>query len=70
MMSIEFIALTFDIIGKIMIAYTALKVHHRFRKEHRVDDMVFTAMKKEQTIGILGIVFIILGYLIHVYLIV
>jgi len=64
----ETIALTLDIIGKIMIAYTALAVHSRFRKEHKIDDVVFRVMKREQTIGILGIVFMISGYVLHIYL--
>lgn len=53
---------TIDVIGKIMIAYTAIAVHTRFWKEHRVDERVFQAMKKERWIGILGVIFIIAGY--------
>jgi hypothetical protein len=34
----EFFGFTMDVIGKIMIAYTAIMVHHRFRKEHKIDE--------------------------------
>lgn len=63
----EFLAFTFDAIGKIMIAYTAVMVHHRFWKEHKIDVHVFQAMRREQKIAILGIFFIALGYLLHIY---
>ena len=53
---------TIDVIGKIMIAYTAITVHRRFFKEHRVDERVFRAMKREQWVGIVGVIFIIAGY--------
>lgn len=37
-----------------MVAYTALAVHMRARKEHKIDDTVFRAMKRESAIGIAG----------------
>ena len=54
-----------DTIGKIMIAYTAIQVHYRVWKEHRIDEKVFTEMKKERIVGIIGIIFIILGFLLQ-----
>ncbi|MCP6720300.1 MAG: hypothetical protein KJI72_03230 [Patescibacteria group bacterium] len=65
---IEFIATTSDFIGKLLIAYTALRVHHRFLSEHKVDRLVFRAMKREQRLGILGIIFIVAGYLLKIAL--
>ncbi len=53
---------TLDVVGKIMIAYTALAVHYRVRREHRIDKRVFRTMRKEHWVGILGIILIILGY--------
>ena len=63
---IEYIATTLDFIGKLLIAYTALRVHHRFLSEHKVDRLVFRAMKREQRFGVLGIVFIVAGYILEV----
>ena len=61
----EKLALTLDIIGKIMVAYTALAVHHRVWKEHKIDETVFKAMRRESRIGILGVILLIAGYIIH-----
>ncbi|MCH7883007.1 hypothetical protein IIA95_01160 [Patescibacteria group bacterium] len=58
----EFFGFTLGMIGKVMVAYTAIRVHYRFRKEHRIDERVFVTMRREQTIGIAGIVLIVIGY--------
>jgi len=65
-MILSFIGFTLDVIGKVMIAYMAIVVHHRFRKEHKIDKYVFRAMKKEQIVGAVGIGLIILGYLLQI----
>jgi hypothetical protein len=64
--SLPFIGFTLDIIGKVMVAYTALKVHHRVRKEHKIDDFVFKEMHKEGILGVLGIILMIMGYFLQV----
>lgn len=61
----EISALTLDILGKVMVAYTALAVHGRVRKEQKIDALVFRAMKWEKIIGIAGIVLMIFGYFLH-----
>lgn len=48
-----------------MVAYTAVRVHYRFWKEHKIDAKVFYEMKRERVIGLWGIALIILGYLIN-----
>jgi len=60
----EILGETLDIIGKVMISFTAIMVHLRVRKEHRIDEKVFRDMKKEQIVGVLGIVFMIGAYII------
>jgi hypothetical protein len=62
-----FIGRTFDVVGKVLVAYTALMVHHRFRKEHKVDNSVFAEMKKEHFLGLFGIALIVLGYILEVF---
>jgi hypothetical protein len=57
---------TFSLVGTIMIAFTAITVHIRFRKEHRVNDKVFDEMRKEQFIGVFGIILIVIGYLLKI----
>ena len=65
-MNIEFIGFTLDVLGKILVAFTALMVHHRFRKEHKVDERIFKAMRREQVLGIIGIGAIILGFILQI----
>lgn len=49
-----------------MVAFMAIRVHHRFLKEHKIDVRVFKSMRREQIIGILGISLIIIGYIFQV----
>lgn len=61
----ELIGFTLDVVGKIMVAFTAIMVHHRFRKEHKVDEKVFRSMRREQVIAIVGILLIITGFFLQ-----
>ncbi len=60
------IGATFDVIGKILIGIAVLLVHKHILREHKIDKDVLKQMKKEQIIGLLGIIFILIGYFIHV----
>ena len=62
----ELLGHTLDVIGKVMISYTAIAVHNRVRRQHKVDEVVFRQMRREQFVGILGIILIILGYLLEI----
>lgn len=57
--------LTLHTIGAVLIAYTALGVHFRFWREHKLDEQVFSEMKKERFLGFMGIALIIVGYLMQ-----
>jgi len=63
---ISIIGLTLHTSGTVLIAYTALRVHDRVRKDHKIDAIVFQEMHKEKYIGISGIVLILIGYFIQV----
>lgn len=65
-MNLNLVASTLDIIGKVMVAYTALSVHRRVWQEHQIDRAVFAAMKREQVIGVIGIVLMITAYLLDI----
>jgi len=64
-MHLSFIGYTLDVIGKIMVAFTAVMVHHRFLMEHKVDKKVLKEMRREQLIGIFGIVLMVVGYFLQ-----
>jgi rRNA processing protein Gar1 len=61
----EIVGFTLDVLGKIMVAFTAIMVHHRFRKEHKVDEKVFRSMRREQAIAVVGILLIIAGFILQ-----
>ena len=60
-MHIGIIGFILDTAGKLLVAYTGIMVHHRFRHEHRVDEVVFSSMRKEQYLGIVGMGLIVVG---------
>jgi len=60
-----FIGFTLSAIGGLFVGYAAILVHHRFRKEHQVDDKVFAIMKRESFLGVLGLILIVVGYLLE-----
>ena len=61
----ELLGFTLDVLGKTMVAFTAIMVHHRFRKEHKVDERVFRSMRREQVIAVAGIILIIAGFFLQ-----
>ncbi len=62
----ELLGHTLEFIGVILIAYMAIRVHSRVREEHKVDSKVVSEMKRERLFGMIGILFIILGYLLQI----
>ena len=62
---VEFIGDLIEISGKLLVAWTAIMVHHRFRHEHRIDEAVFRAMNRESRLGMIGIILIIVGFIIR-----
>ena len=65
MLTLSFIGFTLDLIGKVLVAYTALRVHHRVWQEHKIDKVVFRAMRRERSLGMMGIGLILLGYFLQ-----
>lgn len=56
------IGFTVDTFGKVLVAYTAMQVHYRFWREHKVDEQVFREMRHERRIAIFGISLMVLGF--------
>jgi len=65
-MNYLFLGETLDLIGSLLIAYTVIMVHYRFRKEHKVDLKVFREMRREQIISITGVAFLLIGYFVKI----
>jgi hypothetical protein len=61
---IGFIGRLVGTMGAILVARTALRVHHRVWQEHRIDKNVFKEMHREQRYGLLGISAMVLGLIV------
>ena len=64
-MSLEFIGFSLSFVGKLLIAYTAIMVHYRVHREHKITESVFKAMRKEYFFGIIGVVLLIVGFILE-----
>ncbi|MFV1917516.1 MAG: hypothetical protein ACC618_03510 [Patescibacteria group bacterium] len=62
----DFIGFTLEVLGTVMIAYMALSVHYRVRKEHKIGERVIKHMRREQAVGVVGVVLIVAGYILQV----
>lgn len=63
----EKLGMVIDLCGSIMIAYAALRVHHRVLNEHKIDKHVYATMVKEQRVGILGVGFLLMGFVLQFF---
>jgi len=61
-MWLEFIGDIFDVLGKIMIAMTALAVHDTVMKKHALDDEVDKTIRKEHIYAFAGIALLVTGF--------
>ncbi|MAF80145.1 hypothetical protein CL629_03650 [bacterium] len=55
-----------EVVGTLLIGFAALRVHHRVLNEHKIGKRVFRAMKREQRLGILGMVLIVAGFILEI----
>jgi hypothetical protein len=68
MFTLKIIALSLEFSGTLMIAFTALRVHHRVLREHKIDKDVFRVMRREQYIGIIGAAMVTTGFLLNIFI--
>lgn len=62
----ELLSNSLETAGTLMIAWAALRVHHRVLNEHKITSKVFKIMRFEQRLGILGMLLVAAGYLLHI----
>ena len=65
-MNFEILAHIFETLGSLMVGFAALRVHHRVLNEHKIDGYVFKVMKAEQIVGVVGMMFILLSFIIKI----
>ncbi len=59
------VGLTLDVLGKILLGVTVLTVHRHVIREHKIDADVLFSMKREQILGLFGILLIVAGYILQ-----
>jgi hypothetical protein len=64
---LEFWAITFDFVGKFLIAVAALMTHRRIAIEKHIDKIVLKDLKYEVAVGIVAIVVLVIGYILHLF---
>jgi hypothetical protein len=64
-MSFELVGFIIHVLGELMVGFTAVMVHHRFWKEHKIDENVFREMKREQYIGLAGLLLVLIGFFLQ-----
>ena len=67
-MNLEFWAMTFDFIGKFLLASLVLIVHGKIRKEKKIDTPVLKDIKIELILGVVSLVFLVMGYTLNLYI--
>lgn len=58
--------ITLGTIGKLILGIAVLRVHIRILQEHSIDGVVLRAIKREHLVTIVGLLFIIVGYVLEV----
>jgi len=67
-LSLRFLALTFDVAGKLALAIMALMVHNRIVMEKRIDKKIIMEMKREKRIAYLAVILILIAYVIEIFI--
>lgn len=65
-MDLLLIGMTLSMMGKVILGICVLSVHAKILKEHKIDGDVLSRMNHERYFAILGISFIIIGYLAEI----
>ena len=58
--------ITLGTVGKLVLGYAVLRVHVYILREHRIDNVVLKAIKREQFVTLLGLSLIVIGYLLEI----
>lgn len=57
--------ITLQTIGTLLVGFVALRVHHWVIVRQMVDQQVLRTMKREQRLGVLGLLLIAIGYILQ-----
>ena len=60
------LGITLGTIGKLVLGVAVLRVHVYIIREHKIDDVVLKALRREQTVTLIGLALIVVGYVLEV----
>lgn len=58
--------ITIGTIGKLVLGIAVLRVHVYILREHKIDNVVLKALKREQYVTVFGLLCIVLGFLMEI----
>lgn len=59
--------ITLGTVGKLILGMAVLRVHAYILREHKIDDVVLSALRHERYVTLIGILLIIIGYIFEIY---
>lgn len=59
--------LTIGTIGKLVLGIAILRVHAYILREHKIDNVVLAALRRERYFTALGLLLVVIGYLLEVF---
>lgn len=59
--------ITLGTIGKLVLGIAVLRVHVYILREHKIDNVVLKALKREQLVTVIGLLMIVLGYALEIF---
>ena len=66
MSALSFIGMSFQTIGSLMLTFVLMSLHKKFKEERAIDETVIDEMDREQTMTVLALIFISLGWVIQI----
>ncbi len=58
--------LTIGTVGKLVLGIAVLRVHVYILREHKIDNVVLRALKREQYVTIFGLALIVIGFFLEI----
>ncbi len=59
--------ITLSTVGKLILGIAVLRVHVYILREHKIDNVVLRALKREQYVTIFGLLLIVVGYFLEIF---
>jgi hypothetical protein len=66
-MNLLLLGLTLGTIGKLVLGIAVLRVHIYILQEHKIDNVVLRALRRERYVTVFGLFLIAFGYLLEIF---